>query len=639
MPDRTSSETASRRERSDVLGQVYGVSGSSATIGLEKIALADREHAVTVGKFLKIHAGSLVLVGVVTGVSTQNYSAAREQGFGVFADVDLLGEISGSGSSKTSRLGFRRGVRDYPTIGDLATPLSTEELSAVFATPGRKTIGIGTLQQDATVPASVDVDEMLNKHFAVLGSTGVGKSSGVAHILMQTMLARPELRIFLIDAHNEYDRSFGKFAYVVNPGNLKLPFWLFNFEEMVDVLFGGRPALQDEVEILAEVIPLAKANYSQVRVNERAGLRKFDAKNIGYTVDTPVPYRLADLISMIDERMGKLENRSSRMIYHKLITRIEMVSNDPRYVFMFEGANVGGDTMAEAISQLFRLPANGKPMTIMQLAGFPGEVVDAVVSVLARLAFDFGLWSEGSNPLLFVCEEAHKYAPADSAAGFIPTRRAISRIAKEGRKYGVYLGLVTQRPAELDPTIISQCGTLFAMRLSNDRDQAFLRAAVADTTANLLAFVPSLGTREALAFGAGIPLPTRLTFSTLPDYEIPRSEAAAKGSRLQGRGGDMSFIASVIDRWRTTGVSANTKSAAKEDSEPAPEPHEPSPAHATSVDPSRLSLLRRPAAERPDPYARLQRPASAHKVAKYPHHQHPSAEPDAAGFPDRPLPV
>ena len=110
-------------------------------------------------------------------------------------------------------------------------------------------------------------------------------------------------------------------------------------------------------------------------------------------------------------------------------------------------------------------------MTIMQLAGFPAEVVDSVVSVLCRMAFDFGLWSDGVAPLLFVCEEAHRYAPADKKVGFGPTRRALSRIAKEGRKYGVFLGLVTQRPAEIDPTIISQCSTFFVMRLANDRDQ------------------------------------------------------------------------------------------------------------------------------------------------------------------------
>ena len=141
--------------------------------------------------------------------------------------------------------------------------------------------------------------------------------------------------------------------------------------------------------------------------------------------------------------------------------------------------------MAEIISNLFRLPANGKPMTVMQLAGFPAEVVDSVVSVLCRMAFDFGLWSDGVAPLLFVCEEAHRYAPADSAWALAPTRRALSRIAKEGRKYGVFLGLVTQRPAEIDATIISQCNTLFVMRMSNDRDQALIRSAVSDAASDL----------------------------------------------------------------------------------------------------------------------------------------------------------
>ena len=238
-----------------------------------------------------------------------------------------------------------------------------------------------------------------------------------------------------------------------------------------------------------------------------------------------MPYRLVDLISLIDERMGKLENRSSRIIYHKLISRIEAVRNDPRYAFMFDNANVGGDTMAEVISHLFRLPANGKPMTVMQLAGFPAEVIDSVVSVLCRMAFDFGLWSDGVSPMLFVCEEAHRYASADRNVGFGPTRKAVSRIAKEGRKYGVYLGLVTQRPAELDATIISQCNTLFAMRLANERDQALLRAAVSDAAANLLSFVPSLGTREVLAFGEGVALPTRLRFKEVPPHQLPRGEA------------------------------------------------------------------------------------------------------------------
>ena len=251
-----------------------------------------------------------------------------------------------------------------------------------------------------------------------------------------------------------------------------------------------------------------------------------------YTLDVPVPYRIADLLALLDTRMGKLENRSSRMVYHKLITRIETVYSDPRYGFMFENANIGGDTMVEILASLFRLPPQGVPMTILQLAGFPSEVVDAVVSVTCRMAFDLGLWSDGANPLLVVCEEAHRYMSADHSIGFAPTRRAISRIAKEGRKYGVFLGLVTQRPAELNSTILSQCSTLFAMRMTNDRDQTLLRSAVADTAANFLAFLPSLGTGEAFAFGEGVALPTRIKFRQLAGAMLPKSETVTLATSM-----------------------------------------------------------------------------------------------------------
>jgi DNA helicase HerA-like ATPase len=470
--------------------------------------------------------------------SSDNYIAV--------ASVDLLGEILNA----ADKAKFQRGVTNYPTIGDSVDLITSQELRTIYAPTGSDQINVGFLQQDRSVVAYVDIEEMLSKHFAVLGSTGVGKSTGVSLLLNEILKSRPNLRIFLLDVHNEYGRCFGDRALVLNPRNLKLPFWLFNFEEIVDVLFAGRPGVPEELDVLAEVIPMAKGIYTQYQNADRIGLKRSDHRAVAYTVDTPVPYRLVDLISLIDERMGKLENRSSRIIYHKLISRIETVRNDPRYAFMFDNANVGGDTMAEVVSHLFRLPANGRPMTIMQLAGFPAEVVDSVVSVLCRMAFDFGLWSDGVSPLLFVCEEAHRYVAADRNIGFGPTRKAVSRIAKEGRKYGVYLGLVTQRPAELDATIISQCNTLFAMRLANERDQALLRSAVSDAAANLLSFVPSLGTREVLAFGEGVALPTRLRFKEVPIHQLPRSEATIATAPSATAGHDMHFVSAVLDRWR-----------------------------------------------------------------------------------------
>jgi DNA helicase HerA-like ATPase len=547
------------------------------------------ELRATVGRFVSIRGLKSTIVAIITEV-TRETGAAAQVHFAT-ASVDLLGEIS-NGNGRRS---FQRGVTSYPAIDDPVDMISHEELRTIYEPTGLDQINIGTLQQDSSVTAYVDVEEMLSKHFAVLGSTGVGKSTGVSLLLNEILLAKPALRIFLLDVHNEYGRCFGDRALVLNPRNLKLPFWLFNFEEIVDVIFGGRPGVPEELAILIEVIPLAKTLYTQYQSGDRISVKRADSKTNIYTADTPVPYRLVDLISLIDERMGRLENRSSRIVYHRLITRIQTVSNDPRYAFMFDNANVGGDTMAEVISHLFRIPAQGRPMTVMQLAGFPAEVIDSVVSVLCRMAFDFGLWSDGASPLLFVCEEAHRYASADRTIGFGPTRKAVSRIAKEGRKYGVFLGLVTQRPAELDATIISQCSTLFTMRLANDRDQALLRSAVSDAAANLLSFVPSLGTREVLAFGEGVALPTRLRFKDVPPHQLPRSEAMISSSSATGSAHDTTFVSSVLERWR--GATSHRAPATDQGFTDRPVQRTvdaPLLQPSLGLDPDRFSLLKKP---------------------------------------------
>jgi DNA helicase HerA-like ATPase len=536
----------------DLIGRVAAVSGSQATVELNA-RNSGGEHP-TVGKFMGMVAGKAVIIGLVTDIGEQaTVAPAGGQSYRKVARLDLVGEIR-TGEGGAAR--FQRGVMEYPNIGDGALLLTERELRLLYGAADADHAHVGDLQQNSDIGVHIDIDQLVSRHFAIVGATGVGKSSGVAIILQKILDTRPNLRIFLVDPHNEYGRCFGEKAQVLTPRNLRLPFWLFNFEETVDAFFGGRPGVDEEVEILSEVIPLAKSTYLQYRVNnDRTLAKKRDPRDTGFTADTPVPYRIEDLINLLDERMGKLENRNSRMVYHKLIGRIQTFRNHPRYAFMFENANIGGDTMAEILAHLFRLPPDGKPMTIMQLAGFPAEVVDSVVSVLCRMAFDFGLWSDGVAPLLFVCEEAHRYAPADKNVGFGPTKRALSRIAKEGRKYGVFLGLVTQRPAEIDPTIVSQCSTLFVMRLSNDRDQNLIRSAVSDAAANLLSFIPSLGTREVFAFGPGVALPTRMRFKQLPPELRPSSEASGNTRSDAGTNVSRDLISTVIERWRSASMS------------------------------------------------------------------------------------
>ncbi|MBS0248268.1 MAG: DUF87 domain-containing protein [Proteobacteria bacterium] len=622
--DSISTNTTAAPAASQAIGRVIAVTGSQVSVDLT--GRVPGGESPTVGKFMALTTARALIVALITDVGEQPVPGATgSAAYRKIAQLDLIGEIKTAGGVPH----FQRGVTEYPNIGDAAAMLAERELRQVYGMADGDHAYIGDLQQNTAIGVHIDIDSLVSRHFAILGTTGVGKSSGVAIILQKILETRPNLRIFLVDPHNEYGRCFGDKANVLNPRNLRLPFWLFNFEETVDAFFGGRPGVDEEVEILSETIPLAKSAYLQLRNGGSAaassGLltKKKETRDAGFTADTPVPYRIEDLLSVLDEHMGKLENRSRAVVYNRLIRRIQTFRNHPRYAFMFENANIGGDTMAEILGSLFRLPPNGKPMTVMQMAGFPAEVVDSVVSVLCRMAFDFGLWSDGAAPLLFVCEEAHRYAPSDKRVGFGPTKRALSRIAKEGRKYGVFLGLVTQRPAEIDTTIISQCSTLFVMRLSSEGDQKLIRSAVSDAAAGLLEFIPSLGTREVFAFGAGVALPTRMRFLELTADRRPNSEASGSTRSDAGTTVNRDFLSSVIERWRNASMSHRMSDDMYDDT--------PSPFDSPSLQPAQQP----PAAPSayPSQYAR---PAASAHAAPPPAPAHTSAPAAAPAAPQRP---
>ena len=211
------------------------------------------------------------------------------------------------------------------------------------------------------------------------------------------------------------------------------------------------------------------------------------------------------------------------------------------------------DNMQSILSKLFRIPVRNKPVSIVDLSSVPSEILNVVVSVLCRMTFDFALWSERSVPMLLVCEEAHRYCPADQRLGFEPAKRALSRIAKEGRKYGVALCVVSQRPSELAPEVLSQCNTIFALRLSNAADQDFLRGALRESALGLLEFLPSLGNAEAIAMGEGVPVPARLCFDELPANYRPMSGTANFSSAWTNDVDNANFLNSIIERWRRAG--------------------------------------------------------------------------------------
>jgi DNA helicase HerA-like ATPase len=525
------------------LGRVVSVSGSRAVVAVgSDVQRRDKGDPLSVGKLLAIEAGRSWTVGLIYAAEAAGPTRPNT----MLASIELQGEIR---PSDTGRGTFDRGIRTYPQVGAAVHEMDTSALETIYDYHGKQTISIGKLSQDDSIEATLRVQDLLQKHFAVLGTTGCGKSSAVALILGRILEATDATRVLLIDPHNEYAAAFKNEAEIVSPRTLSLPFWLFNFEEFVDVIYRRRPGVTEEVELLADLIPVAKARYAQGQERSANSLARREMEDGGYTVDSPVPYRIHDILSMIEEQLGKLETSDTRPTLRRLKARIQSVVHDTRYQFMFSSRTIE-DTMAALLKTLFRIPAQGKRITIVEMAGFPAEVVDAVVSVLCRLAFDLGVWGRGRLPLLVVCEEAHRYVPADKRLGFGPTRRSISRIAKEGRKYGVYLGLVTQRPAELDPTILSQCSSIFAMRMANEADHAIIRSAVSDAASSTLAALPSIGNREAIAFGEAVSMPMRVRFASLPPDRLPQNQLPGLQSTLS-EAETKDFIEEAVLRWRS----------------------------------------------------------------------------------------
>jgi len=555
------------------MGRIVAVTGAHAIVLLdaeEEFRRPDSDNSPEIGTLLKVDTVPSIALAMVSALSSPMPSHSHSDQELRIAEVEFIGELPKD--ERGVAMQFRRGISSYPALGDAVFRANQEELAKAYSCNSATAIRIGHIQQDPSIPAMIKIDEMLGKHFAVLGTTGTGKSCSVALILRRILEKNPQAHILLLDVHREYTQSFQEWAEVITPDNMNLPFWLLNFDEAVEILIGNQPNRETDVEVLRELIPLAKLRYMNNQRKDRAGntLRPgggVDAPNVG--VDTPIPYRTSDLLGLLEEYIGKLDLRGELAPYKRLKARVETISRDPRYAFMFGSLTVH-DTMAQVLSRIFRVPVNGKPIAILELSGLPSEIINVVVSVLARLAFDFGVWSAGRIPITFVCEEAHRYVPFDKTLGFEPTKRAISRIAKEGRKYGVSLCIVTQRPAELDPTILSQCNTIFSLRLTNERDQEILKAGISDAAKSLLEFMTTMGTGEAITFGEGVALPTRIKFDMLPPEAQPKSNTASFTENWAKDLPDQTFLHEVVSRWRQQAYSSQSTEYPAE-APPAPE--------------------------------------------------------------------
>ena len=526
-----------------VIGHVVEIAGSGSQIRLDAAAVMALQAHADPSVAMSGQVGSQVKTVVGNSWLIANVRTLRAGDEGeLIAHIDFLGEGSKDASGRLGN--FRRGVTRYPIPGAEVSAVTTDDMRAIFAASDEPHIEIGTVYPTDDIRGALYVDPMLGKHFAVLGSTGTGKSTSVALILHRISQLSPEGHIVMIDPHGEYSAAFKGCGELFNVDNLQLPYWLMNFEEHCEVLLTTHGSeRQRDADILAKCLLAARTKGKDMSQYGKV------------TVDSPIPYLLTDLHGVLVNEMGKLDRAGDTLPFQRLKTKLEELRADPRYTFMFSGMLVS-DSMPAFLAKLFRLPSQGRPISIVDVSGVPSEITSVVVSVLARMVFDYAIWSrtEAQRPLLLVCEEAHRYVPKDETAeNGQAVRKILERIAKEGRKYGVSLGLITQRPSDLAEGVLSQCGTIVSMRLNNDRDQACVRAAMPEGARGFLDAIPALRNRECIVCGEGVAIPIRVRFDDLEPEKRPASSDPSFAALWRETGDEEGIISRTIKRWRGHG--------------------------------------------------------------------------------------
>jgi DNA helicase HerA-like ATPase len=516
------------------LGTIINVGTSSLIVAVnsDQIEASHLAKSCRIGSVIKVPVEECHIYGTV-----QTVEMNTEAGGQILLTVDLLGELSGQG--------FSRGVRHFPMPGSQVYAANDADLDASFAPKHEGTIKMGTVFPSENTPGGLNAETLLSRHFAVLGSTGTGKSSTVALLMHRLTDISPAAHVIILDPHNEYERAFLDNGVHLSTENFSLPYWLMNFEEHVELLVGSNTeGRESDIDILKRCL---------------FGARKRSAPSLSlsrFTVDTPIPYKLTELVQIIDDEMGKLDKAEDLSPFFRLKNKIEELRSDQRFAFMFSGLLVQ-DNLSETVAKLMRFPTNGRPVTTLDLSGVPNEIVDVVVSLLSRVIFDFAMWSQkhsSANPILLVCEEAHRYVPHTRLDGnnrVQAARKSLERIAKEGRKYGVSLGLVSQRPSDLSEAVLSQCGTILSMRMNNEQDRAFVENAMPEGTSSLLSALPTLQNRECIVAGEGVACPVRLQLDYLEEHLRPASnDPSFLNSWRQDVDCPEELVNDTILRWR-----------------------------------------------------------------------------------------
>lgn len=553
------------------IGKIIEVDGSHIKAELDKsideLTRIYNAEVYTIGQYgsiLKSYFGNKLLFMYVTRLRMKSEIEA-ERGFVTpssedsrILEADLFGEgmwrISCDAQEPKCTLKFERGISTYPLPQQEIYITTSTELQSIYECKDKEAVTIGTYVGSGSIPCLANINELFSKHTAVLGSTGSGKSATVAAIIhaissydagVDTNNSNKPWHphIIVLDPHNEYYKAFPEAHRLVSDeGSLKLPYWLLNLQELID-LFIGKTEYQATSQTNILKMALIEAR--------KEGINKIGFNEGEISVDSPVPFSLDTLIAKITDDMNKISAASKRDKHENILNKIDLLKRDVRLRFLMQNWTSDADEIKEVISQFI---STENTLKIIDLSGIPNDVAGIVSSTIARLLFMYKLWETSEerkkDPILLVCEEAHRYVPNRGEAEYSAAQDAVKRVAKEGRKYGLGLMLVSQRPSEIEPTVLSQCNSWLVLRLANGDDQAYVMKFLPDSLSSLGKVLPALRRREAIFIGQAATIPSRILINELNQEQLPRSNDI---SFVDGWSSDIESndrIQEVADRWR-----------------------------------------------------------------------------------------
>ena len=587
-----------------VIGAVRSISGTNVSVQLYKSLNSTISYINgngykigQVGGFVKIPQGYINLYGSIVqiGADAIPESLRNDENVGIrWMTVQLVGE---------GALGqpFERGISQYPMINDEVYIVTEEDLVNIYGRQqGVEFVSVGTISGAENIPALIDVNKLISRHSAIVGSTGTGKSTTVAG-LINTLIDSaqfPSSRIILMDIHGEYGKTFKDRANVfrITPEvgtdkRLVVPYWAMSFDEFVSFVFGD---VQDNDRFPLSELVLA---LKKLTIEKNPGLFSYLNKD-NITVDTPIPFSLKRLFLHLYRMMfsthtcagtgqklcaiyedfdesktteafetdvngkkltGSLEPfalpkykeqvqsrvflSAAPMNLRRQLIALQAKMNDPRFDFALNPEGYEPDTVGKVtkdIDTLLSLWMGEKTLSVFDVSGVPSGILHDIIGILLRVMYDALFWSRNlehcgrKRPLLIVMEEAHNYLGSDNNCR---ASKIVRRIVKEGRKYGISAMIVSQRPSEIDPTILSQCGTTIALRLTNSNDRGIIANTVSDNLSNLVNMLPILKTGESIIVGEAVRMPMRAII-TYPDVKNrPDSNDPEVALDEAGRGG------------------------------------------------------------------------------------------------------